>query len=104
MRAEVCFAYAAVFVQMRSSDRVQGSLQFFALGFYNFYSSGIQFVLIWTPFGRLLDAFWMPFGTRDVPGVHCCGSLILCGFWNVSATEQSSNLETFFVLLMTCWG
>ncbi len=67
MRAEVCFACAAILVQMRSSDRVHGSLQFFASGFYNFIPVGSNFYKFGRPldaflisFGRLLDAFWMP--------------------------------------------
>ena len=50
------------FFRLGSSDRVYGSLQFLALGFYNCDPIGIQFGSIWKPFGRLSVAFWMPFG------------------------------------------
>ena len=58
------------FFRLGCSDRVHGSLKFFALGFYNFDSIGIRFGSIWKPFGCLLDAFWMPFGPWDVPWAH----------------------------------
>ena len=86
MRAEVCFACAEIFVQMRSSD---SSLQFFTLRFCNFDSSGIQFGRMldafWTPFGGLLDTCWMPFGSWDVSGTNF--DFFLNDFGNVSATK-----------------
>ena len=46
-----------ILLQLGSCDRVQGSQQFFELGFSNFYSSGINLYKV----GRLLDAFWTRF-------------------------------------------
>ena len=55
-----------ILLQLGSSDRVQGSLQFFALGFkicvfqWNLICINVDAFLI--PFGHLLDAFWTLFG------------------------------------------
>ena len=96
-----------ILFQLGSSDRVQGSLQVFALEFYNFDSSGIQFQLVWMPFGWLLDAFWMHlgslldafwlhFGARDTIGVHFGEFVNFRDFWKVTGVKGPPPILTQF--------
>ena len=39
------------------------------------------------PFGHNLEAFWMPLGVRDVPGLHFSEFVNVNDFGNVSATK-----------------
>ena len=57
----------------------------------------------WTLFGHLLEAFWALFGCLLDPGTFQEPILIFNDFGNVSATKNSSNLETILILLTTCW-
>ena len=62
------------------------------------------------PFGRfwtlcwcLLDTFWMPFGSQDVPGVHFCEFINCNDFWSVTGVKGESHVDTILLLLTTLW-
>ena len=47
----------------------------------------------WTPSGRIVDTFWMPFGSRDVPGVHFGEYIYFCCFWDVTPSQAPNQSE-----------
>ena len=72
----------------------------------------IVLVVYYRPaFGRLLDAFWMPllvtfwmpFGSRDVPGAHFCEFVSFYDFWNVTGVKTSHHFDTILDILPSWW-